>query len=75
VSFAQRLREARIAKELPQFEVAYRLGVALSTFLRWESEKIEPRVSEFVAWCRLVGEDPSEVITAVEPEPADRVAS
>ena len=75
MSYAERLRAARIAKELPQFEVAYRLGIGLTTYLRWETGKSEPRVSEFVTWCHLVGEDPAAVITTIEPVLADRAAS
>lgn len=70
MSFAKRLREARIAKGMPQFEAAHRLEVALRTYIRWENEEIEPRVSEFVAWCRVVEEDPATVIATVDPEPA-----
>jgi transcriptional regulator with XRE-family HTH domain len=70
VSYAERLREARIAKGMPQYEAAHRLGVALRTYIRWENRELKPRVAEFVAWCQLMGEDPTVVITLVEPEPA-----
>jgi len=76
VSYAERLREARIAKGMPQFEAAHRLGVSLRTYTRWEDRTLRPRVEQFVAWCHLMGEDPTTVITLVDPEPiGEAVAS
>lgn len=71
MSYAERLREARIVKGMPQYEAAHRLGVALRTYIRWENRELKPRVAEFVAWCQLMDLDPTEIITLVEPEPSD----
>ena len=58
------LRRKRNELELPQFEVAGRIGAAYRTFVRWEAGESEPRVSEFVAWCRVLDLDPASALTA-----------
>lgn len=58
------LRRKRDQLGMPQFEAAARIGAAYRTFVRWEAGDSEPRVSEFVAWCRLLDVDPADAIKA-----------
>jgi DNA-binding XRE family transcriptional regulator len=58
------LRRKRDELHMPQFEAAARIGAAYRTFVRWESGDSEPRVSEFVAWCRVLDLDPADAIKA-----------
>jgi hypothetical protein len=40
----------------------------LAALHRWESGDSEPRVSEFVAWCRVLGVDPADALEAPKSE-------
>ncbi|HEY5987165.1 MAG TPA: helix-turn-helix transcriptional regulator [Streptosporangiaceae bacterium] len=68
----QLLRKRRDELGMPQFEVAHRMGAAYRTFVRWEAGESEPRVSEYLAWCRVLDLDPAAALT--EPVEVAEVA-
>lgn len=76
MTFAERLRAAREASGKPQFEVAYRTTVSLSTYLRWEYGKAEPRVSEVVLLADVLGvEDVRDLLPDIEAIKTKEAAS
>lgn len=70
MTFGEALRQRRRQAGLPQFEVAYRAGVALRTYIRWEGDESEPRVSEFLRVAEILGVDPGEFLHDITPQPA-----
>ncbi len=60
------LRAKREALGMPQYEAAARMGIPYRTFQRYEVGESEPRISEFIAWCRVLDMD---VAALLQPEP------
>lgn len=70
MTFGEALRQRRQQAGLPQFEVAYRAGVALRTYVKWEGDESEPRISDFLRVIEILAVDPGEFLRDITPEPA-----
>lgn len=76
MTFGTALRDRRTQVGLPQHEVAYRLDVSLRTYIRWEDDEIEPRLTEFVRLAGVLEVEPAELLKSVEAVATEgRVAS
>ena len=47
-TFAERLKELRVEKEIPQEKLAAELGVGNGTISLWENGKREPKLSNLI---------------------------
>lgn len=65
--FGQRLRSARKRAALTLGEVASVLGVSEAAVSRWESESNYPSRRNAEAFGRLVGADPTWLLTGIHP--------
>lgn len=70
MTFGTALRQRRQQAGIPQFEVAHRAGIALRTYVRWEADEIEPRISEFLRVAEVLAVDPGSFLHDITPQPA-----
>ncbi|HIF9198481.1 TPA: helix-turn-helix domain-containing protein [Photobacterium damselae] len=57
-----KLKEVRERKNLKQDEVAEMMKINPTTYLSWEKHKTEPKISQLLKFCEVMGVDIMEVI-------------
>lgn len=57
-----KLKEIREKKNLKQEDVAKIMKINPTTYLSWEKHKTEPKVSQLIKFCEVMGVDIMEVI-------------
>jgi transcriptional regulator with XRE-family HTH domain len=60
--FARRLRKARKANGLTQYELGERAGISGSQVYRLEAAEREPRLSTLLALAHALDEDPGDMV-------------
>ena len=60
--FSKRLREARIAKNLSQEQIAAMLNIKQQSYTRYETGKGEPSLEMLVAICKILDESPEYLL-------------
>lgn len=60
--FSKRLREARIAKNLSQEQIATMLNIKQQSYTRYETGKGEPSLEMLVEICKILDESPEYLL-------------
>ena len=60
--FSKRLREARIAKNLSQEQIAAMLNIKQQSYTRYETGKCEPSLEMLVEICKILDESPEYLL-------------
>ena len=60
--FSKRLKEARLAKQLSQMQIAELLSIRQQSYTRYETAKGEPSLEMLVKICRILDESPEYLL-------------